>query len=71
MFPERLETTRLLLRPFQLADADFGGNDASMRVMEKIGMRKEGVLRQSRIVKGRVFDENRYSILRVEWQAQQ
>lgn len=43
-------------------------NEASQRVMEKIGMTKEGVLRQSRIERGEVLDEAWYAILRTEWE---
>ncbi len=42
-------------------------NTASQRVMEKIGMTKEGVLRQSRIERGEVIDEVWFAILRSEW----
>ena len=42
-------------------------NTASQRVMEKVGMMKEGVLRQSRIERGEVIDEARFAILRSEW----
>ncbi len=42
-------------------------NGASQRVMEKIGMTKEGVLRQSRIERGAVLDLAWFSILRSEW----
>lgn len=43
-------------------------NEASQRVMEKIGMTKEGVFRQSRIERGEVLDEAWYAILRSEWE---
>lgn len=42
-------------------------NAASQRVMEKIGMTKEGVHRLSRVERGEAFDEAWYSILREEW----
>lgn len=44
-------------------------NVASQRVMEKVGMTKEGVLRQSRIEGGEALDEAWYAILRSEWVA--
>lgn len=44
-------------------------NTASQRVMEKVGMRKEGVLRQSRIERGEVIDEAWFAILRREWRS--
>lgn len=47
-----------------MADVD---NTASQRVMEKVGMRKEGVLRQNRVERGEVIDEAWYGILRDEW----
>lgn len=55
-----------LVRVHARADAD---NLGSQRVMEKIGMVKEGVLRSSRVERGEVFDEARFSILRREWEA--
>jgi len=48
------------------ADAD---NVGSQRVMEKIGMVKEGVLRLNRVERGEAFDEAWFSILRREWEA--
>lgn len=42
-------------------------NAASRRVMEKVGMAKEGVLRMSRIERGEALDEAWYAILRSEW----
>ncbi len=42
-------------------------NQASQRVMEKIGMRREGVLRQNRVVRGEAIDEAWYGVLRKEW----
>ncbi len=45
----------------------FVGNPASGRVMQKAGMKKEGVLRQE-VRKGDVFQDHAiYSILRQEW----
>jgi ribosomal-protein-alanine N-acetyltransferase len=41
-------------------------NVASQRVMEKIGMRREGVLRQNRRVRGEAIDEAWYGVLRQE-----
>lgn len=43
------------------------GNDASERVMQKLGMTFEGVLRQQIIAKGRFRDMKLYSLLRTEW----
>ena len=43
-------------------------NAASQRVMEKLGMTKEGVLRQSRVERGEAIDEAWFSILRSEWE---
>jgi ribosomal-protein-alanine N-acetyltransferase len=44
-------------------------NVASHRVMEKIGMTKEGVLRGNRVERGEAVDEACFSILRNEWTA--
>lgn len=42
-------------------------NTASARVMEKVGMKFEGVLRQQLFSKGSFHDVKMYSILREEW----
>ena len=44
-------------------------NDASFRLMEKLGMRREAHMRQSRQWKGDWFDEYAYALLRDEWQS--
>jgi RimJ/RimL family protein N-acetyltransferase len=44
-------------------------NVASARVMEKLGMRREGHLRQHRWMKGRWQDSLLYAILDHEWEA--
>jgi ribosomal-protein-alanine N-acetyltransferase len=43
-------------------------NVASHRVMEKLGMRREGTLRQDRVARGQLVDEAYYGLLRDEWQ---
>jgi ribosomal-protein-alanine N-acetyltransferase len=45
-----------------------GRNRASQRVMEKIGMRYEGTLRQSRITRDELVDEVWFGLLRAEWE---
>jgi [ribosomal protein S5]-alanine N-acetyltransferase len=50
------------------ASADLR-NLASRRVMEKLGMKHEGVLRQSRVARGELIDMAYYSVVRSEWQA--
>ncbi len=42
-------------------------NTASARVMEKVGMQFEGILRQQMFTKGNYDDLKMYSILRSEW----
>lgn len=42
------------------------GNTASTRVMEKIGMQREGRIRQTRLLNGQFFDEFVYGILEGE-----
>ena len=42
-------------------------NGASQRVMEKLGMTREGVHRLSRVERGEAYDEAWYAILRHEW----
>jgi RimJ/RimL family protein N-acetyltransferase len=55
-----------LVRVRAMADSR---NVASIRVLEKIGMRREGVLRSNRCVRDQVVDEVWCGILRSEWQA--
>jgi RimJ/RimL family protein N-acetyltransferase len=44
----------------------FAGNQQSRRAAEKIGLRLDGVLRESLLVRGRRWDEAVYSVLRGE-----
>lgn len=44
-------------------------NIGSLRVMEKLGMIREGLLRQNRVVRGQLVDEVWCGILRKEWEA--
>jgi RimJ/RimL family protein N-acetyltransferase len=44
-------------------------NIGSLRVMEKLGMVREGVLRQNRLVRGEFIDEVWCGVLRTEWEA--
>ena len=44
--------------------AHFGGNDASGKVLRKIGMRYEGCMRQAILKWGKFVDVERYAILR-------
>jgi len=46
-------------------------NAASARVLEKLGMRREGRLREDRYFKGRWWDSLVYGILRNEWRVNQ
>ncbi len=43
------------------------GNDRSLRVMEKVGMRFEGILRESMLIKGSYVNVGVCSILDSEW----
>ena len=43
-------------------------NGASAKVMEKVGMTREGLLRESLFIKDRLADWLYYSILRREWE---
>ncbi|BAY76426.1 GCN5-related N-acetyltransferase [Nostoc linckia NIES-25] len=45
-------------------------NIASFRVLEKIGMRREGYLREKEFIKGRWYDNFIYAILENEWKSQ-
>ena len=55
-----------LVRIFAECDIE---NVGSWRVMEKIGMRREGVLRSHGRVRNHLYDEAMYAILRAEWEA--
>ncbi|MCB0210081.1 MAG: GNAT family N-acetyltransferase [Anaerolineae bacterium] len=61
------ETYLELHRIRAMADAR---NIASLRVMEKLGMTREGCLRQNRRVRGHFIDEVRCGLLRHEWAVQ-
>jgi [ribosomal protein S5]-alanine N-acetyltransferase len=52
-------------RVFAICHAD---NHASYRVMEKLGMQREGRFRQTRWIKGQRFDDVIYSILAEEYE---
>ena len=43
-------------------------NTSSSRVLERVGMRREGVQRQKEWMKGRWWDTYMYAMLRHEWQ---
>jgi ribosomal-protein-alanine N-acetyltransferase len=47
----------------------FTNNDRSMRLVEGLGMRREGTIRSSRFKRGRWVDCHIYGILRDEWRA--
>ena len=46
----------------------FAGNDASERVLQKLGFSREGVLRSLVLRRGRHWDIVMYSLLRGEWE---
>lgn len=54
----------------RVADAVDPANVASIRVLEKLGLRREGHLREALWHRGRWCDEYLYAILSREWQAQ-
>lgn len=45
-------------------------NDRSARLLESVGMQKEGTMRETEFVKGEWTDETLYAILEKEWTAQ-
>lgn len=55
-----------LAKIFAMADLPSQG---SWRVIEKLGMTREGVLRRESIVKGQPIDDLYYGLLREEWEA--
>ena len=58
------ETYPQLERVSARADARNGG---SIRVMEKLGMKREGLVRSARLSRGELLDEVIYGMLRSEW----
>lgn len=63
-----LETDRLVLRPFTLADAAcLSRSPASGRVMQKLGVSHEGRLRQHFSRDGHLDDIEAYGMLRAEY----
>ncbi|MYD95385.1 MAG: GNAT family N-acetyltransferase [Chloroflexi bacterium] len=46
-------------------------NTRSIRLLKKLGMQHEALLRQHWVHRGRVLDEVRYGLLRDEWEEQQ
>ena len=48
----------------------FKGNDASGRVLKKIGMHHEGCLRQHVLKSGKFIDLELYAILREQWESE-
>jgi RimJ/RimL family protein N-acetyltransferase len=56
--------THRLVKIWATADAE---NIASWRVMEKLGMQREGYFRSHRVIRGERRDVVQYGILREEW----
>ena len=42
-------------------------NEGSWRVMEKLGMKREGIMRSNRLVRDERVDDVFYAVLREEW----
>ena len=59
-----------LLRVHRVWASCVADNVGSARVLEKLGMRQEGRLRENEYFKGRWWDTLMYAILDDEWQAQ-
>jgi ribosomal-protein-alanine N-acetyltransferase len=59
------------LRLHRISSWCIADNVGSARVLEKLGMRQEGRLRENEYFKGRWRDTLLYAILGYEWQAQQ
>jgi ribosomal-protein-alanine N-acetyltransferase len=53
-----------LTRVFAFADPRNAG---SLRVMEKLGMSREGLLRRHDAIRGELVDNVYYGVLREEW----
>lgn len=55
------------LRLHRIVGRADGRNNASVRVLEKLGMRREAYFVQNEIVKGEWTDEVVYAMLASEW----
>ena len=44
-------------------------NEASRRVLQKLGFREEGLLREHYLIQGRPVDEVLYGLLKLEWES--
>ncbi|MBM7579172.1 GNAT family N-acetyltransferase [Jeotgalibacillus terrae] len=44
------------------------GNSASMRLLEKLGFKQEGLVRDKHLFQGKYYDHYSYSILKREWE---
>jgi ribosomal-protein-alanine N-acetyltransferase len=70
-------TTKVLKRILELVFSELGinsveatamvGNNASARVLEKCGFKKEGTLRELRYCRGKYHDFWKFSLLQKEW----
>lgn len=47
----------------------WSGNKRMMKLAEKLGMKKEAVIRKARIVNGEYYDSISYGMLKEEWQS--
>jgi [ribosomal protein S5]-alanine N-acetyltransferase len=63
---QTIETERLTLR--KLSAQIMLGNKQSERVLEKLGMTEEGILRQDFCYKGEFIDLKNFSILKEEYE---
>lgn len=57
----------VLLQLNRLEAATDERNLASQRVMEKVGMRREGLIRENHVIRGELTSEVWYGLLRREW----
>ena len=57
------------LKAHKIYAVTFGENEASIKLLESIGMQREAALRQERYYYSRWMDELCYGILREDWEA--
>ncbi len=62
-----LEFAFVELHAHRVVAFSHAGNTASLRIMRKLGMQQDGLLRETRLWKGQWSDEVVYSILDHEW----
>lgn len=62
-----IEFSFQVMNLYRLEAEIVAGNEASIRLVEKSGFRREGTLRQAKYLNGQYYDIYVYGLLREEW----